>query len=610
MNATQAFGHPALALALLAGCAATDSNDSLPADAPDVAGKADIPTGNGAVIATGNGTVSLLSGYHALFDKSHSQCVAADTELSRGTPFLVGDLERRFEMVYVNSRAELARELGVDLGLKVKYPGVGVDVGFGLLNNFSSQDTSASFLMKISEEYFVRNRHAMQLTAGGVAKLGKGANEFVRTCGTHYVDGVRYGGHLYVLVTYQASDEKTAREIKANLGVDVGYGPGKITGDLKTKMQSNASRSDVNVTVRVASRGFQIRSGTEANSAVVQDLLAGGINEETFKIMDQLRLDMQESVTRDICRDTGEGQCADGTEAPGYFDNAQRFAKPSGVEIGFYDVLPNADAGDGEDPFELILANLTRVERYVRDFAELEERMTEVYNNEIATFVNASTSHKAAFNVAPPADPVHDPTVLTDLADAWVDDFYPQTGPQIGWGVQKATEAIKDCWNAASVSVEFDCGGDNHLAATDTELWNELLEGLEDYRDTGRILPLRYVVGPAAKSLAAATAACDALDVAGEPVRVPTRAEVEVLAPLVGYGAVEWSGTGQHEVWYRNHADSQACADNEEREGYPNAFYEVDPAEGAPRWRCAQENREIQTICVPNSGPLPIRNDP
>ena len=590
-------------------CSEAEPED-LATDGPGAEGKADVPTGNGAVLSTGNGNVMLLSGYHSLYDKTHSQCVLADPQLATGTRFMVGDVQRKFEMVYVNSRAELARELGVDLGLKVKYPAVGVDVGFGLLDNFSSTTTSASFLMKISDEYFVRNRHPMQLTEAAQARLQGGADPFVRTCGTHYVEGVRYGGHLYVLVTFQSADEQTANEIKANLGVDVGYGPGTITGDLKARMASNASRSDVNVTVRVASRGFQTKAGTAANSAVVQDLLTGGINEQTFMIMDQLRLDMQESVARDICRDTGEGQCADGSAAPGYFDNVQRMAKPTGVEIGFYEVLPNADHGEGPDPFEVIITKLTGVERYVRDFAELQERMTEVYQNEVMPFVDASTSRKATFNVAPPAGAVFDPSVLTDLADVWVDEFYPLTGSQVGWGVQQASEAIKDCWNAASVSIEHDCGGEGEVAASETTLWKALLADLEEYSDTGRILPLRYVVGAAVASPEQARDVCAGLSLAGEPVRLPTKNEVEYLAPLAGYGPIAWDGTAPHEIWYRASSTYTGCDDTEDRQGFPHPLFTADPADDSPKFRCAMPQRVIQTICVPNSGPLPILSAP
>lgn len=604
-----------LTLALVGtACASPDDelSDGGPVGEDQEVGKADIPTGNGSVISTANGNARLHDGYHVLFDKTHSECVAPLAEQQSAQPFVVGDVQRAFDLVFVNSRAELARELGIDLGLKVKYPAVGVDVGFGLLDNFASTTTSASFLMKITEEYFVRNNEDLQLNEVGVGALQEGANAFVRKCGTHYTNGLRYGGHLYVLITYKATDEQTANEIKANLGVDVGYGPGKVTGDMKAKLASHASRQGVNVTMRVSTRGFMIGE-SKANESVIENLLGGGVNEQTFEMLDQIRVDMQKSVARDVCRDTGEGTCADGSTAPGYFANPQRLAKPSGVEIGFYDALPNADVDvdsvDGVDPFELILTKLTAVERYIRDFAELEERMTEVYQSEIRPFESASTSRKAGFNVTPPADPLHDPRDLADVADDWIAEFYPQIGPQIGWGVQLASEAIVNCWTAASVSVEHECGEDG-LPGYETEAWTKLEALLEEYRDEARILPLRYVVGPAVTTQKEARDACSDLELSGEAVRLPTRDEVQYLAPLVGFGNVKWKGTHPNEVWYQPAESYQGCADTAERKGYPHAFYENLPAHDGPEFRCAQPKRVIQTVCVPNSGPLPILAEP
>lgn len=588
----------------ITGCAAADDEMGGLPDAVEVpGGKGDFPTSNATVVPTANGNVALRSGFHTLYDKTHSRCVSP-MEGSLGSPITVGESSRSFDIAYVRSREELAKELGIDLGLKVRYPSLAGDLGFELLDEFSATTRKVSFLLEVREDYVVRNKHPMELNGTGLKKLAAGAKQFTRVCGTHYVSGIRYGAQLFLLITYDAGDESTAKQIRSTMSVT--RAAVDATPDLGVRMANAARLGNVGVTVRVASRGFSLGDG-EANGNVIAQLLGGGgINSWTLDVIEDIRQDMEDSVARDLCRDLGEGDCGD-MKAPGYFDNAQRFARPTGVEIGFYDALPNADVEgrNSEDVFETVIDHLTDVERYVRDFAELEERMTVAYQNDLQPFLLAPSGEKAAFNLAPPAEALRDPFALADVADEWTHAFRPHSGSQVGDLVKDATETIEDCWTKASVSIDVQCS-EMGTRGEDTEAWKTIDAELARYHEEARIQPLRYVVGPSVPTLAEAEGVCAALTIGGDPVRLPDGDEVWRLAPLLGYGDLESAPAEiPHAAWYR---DELACA---EEAGMP--YLVNDPADEDAKLGCQEDAPmapTIATVCVPTTGPQPLEPMP
>lgn len=593
----------ALALACtLGGCAIND-----PGDGSDCVGaKCDTPSGNGSVVATSNSSAGLLLGYHSLFDRTSAQCVAVDRELARGAEVNVGSVSETFQLAYIRNREELARELGVDLGLKVKYPSVSGDAAVNLLQQFKSTTTTVNLLLKLSQEYTVRNRHPLQITSAGQGKLDAGIAKFVQTCGTHYINGVRYGAHLYLLITYEATNEESALDLKADLGLQAGTVGGSVDADLKAKLNQAASRSDVRTTVKVSSTGFTF-GGQEASSSLALDLIGGEINEAMFQRIDQIRQAMQGSVADDSCRDAGEGKCGD-TDAPGYYDNAQRAASVRGVELGFYDALPNLSY-DGDSPFLEVHERLLLVERYIRDWAELEERMEIAYRNEIKPFLDAPSNLKASYQVAPPAAPRDTPTQVLEVANGWMDDFFPETGPQIGWVMQKAVQAQIDCWSAASADLFHACSPDDSPADQSAE-WLEVLAEVDRYASTGRVLPLQYKVGDAVSGDDAA-GACQDVSTEAIAYRLPTWEEAQQLAPLVAYGNLGWPGSGNYEIWFDAAPQSFGCSDPD----FPYPFYEHEPGK-EPVVKCAESEtlgfggRSVLALCVPSSGPIPLVEAP
>jgi hypothetical protein len=589
-----------VALSLLAGCAAQQSEDELCLE-----GKCDQPSGNGSVVGTANNNVTLYTGYHSLFDKSASQCVKTDKEIANGTQINVGSVAETFELAFVSAREDLAREMGLDLGVKVKYPATNTDIGLNLVDKFKSTSTTINLLLKVSQEYTVANRHPMLLTDTGQAKLTAGIDKFVQTCGTHYINGVRFGGHLYVLITYEAQDEQTALDVKSSLGVSSGLGPVQVGVDMKARLAQAASKSGVSTTVRVASQGFDI-AGKAADSTLVTDFIGSGVTAQSFAKIDEIRQHMKTSLANDTCRDAGEGQCA-GAAAPGFFNNVRRSAKPTGVEVGFYDSLPNVDF-TGENPFKKVRERLLVVERFVRDWGELEERMAAVYWNEIEPFQAASSSQKARFQVAAPATRVRSPSELVTISNEWSDKFFPEIGSQVGFTYEKAANTIRDCWNAASVDLFTKCTATDG-AATETSEWKGVLAEIDDYAKTGRILRLQYKESTV-EAREDADVACQTLNTPTISYRLPTMEEAKRLGPAIGFGPINWSGANLHDIWFSHPNPTQLCASG------MNPLYRNLPEASSDEFRCTAadgvvlEGINLKIVCVPSGGPLPLLEAP
>jgi hypothetical protein len=175
--------------------------------------------------------------------------------------------------------------------------------------------------------------------------------------------------------------------------------------------------------------------------------------------------------------------------------------------------------------------------------------------------------------------------------------------------MQVAIEAQQDCWSAAMIDPAHECTPEGK-AATDTPEWNEVLAELETYRNTGRVLPVRYKVGASVKR-SLAEEECQDLSTPQLTYRLPTRTEVRQLAPLIGFGNIDWDGADPHEIWFVHPNPTEQCDDPE----YPHPFYRNRPEASSAYWSCAPWStiiswRDIQAVCVPSSGPLALVDAP
>lgn len=627
----------ALALALglgAAGCAKDTDPDPLPPD-PDFVGEgggapagggADQPTGNGDILPTKNSNAFLLSGYHTLFDKTTNTPCVVPLDEPGVAAFTVGNVSETFQLAYVTSREELARELGIDIGLKVRYGPIAGEGALNFVNTFSSTSRSVTFLLEATQEYTVINRRGVLLTDDAVEGLGEGANSFTRTCGTNYVNGVRYGASLLLLITYKATTEESAMSMRAALGVDASAAASPVSGDIKMRLEQASMLEGVTVIVKAASEGMFLDPG---QTGLVEGLIGSSIDNGLFDQVDAIRSTMAESVQRDACRDAGVGEC-DGEPAPGYFANTHRDARATGVYLGFYDSLPNAKWEGEVNPFQQVRDRVSHVERFVRDYTEIQIRYEDIFFNEVKPFQDASPAQKTLYNIAPPGEPVRTSAELMDIAMELDDMFYPPQGSVVGWKMGEVIDRIQDCWDQASIDLFTSCTANDEpyapagealpegeLEPEQTQQWNELYDLIGQYNDNFRILPISARAGTEAVIFPDAAAHCASLESDAEiQYRLATRQELALIAPFIGFGNVDWSGAFQpHATWYTPNAANACPVDK------PFPLYVNEPQEPESDFRCIEEidaswwefwaddEWHAVPICVPSTGPIPVVAD-
>ena len=629
----------ALVAAIFLPLACSTEDELLDEDLDGDVGKGDVPVSDDQLINTTNNTLELLFGWDYLHDAATaSRCVQTQARASNGPDAKVGERQGTFDLEFVSDRSELATELGLDLAMQAEYSGVGVDAKMNLVNKFAKTSTSVSYLVKIQREYIVRHRHPLELSEIGAGSLRRGMSKFLSDCGTHYVRGMRYAAELYVMITYNAASQRVATELKAELGIDPGVKiPGvEVKGDLAAKLAHTATREGVSVDVSVAAQGFVI-DRDEVDSTAISRLLGQGVNEKMFETLDQLYGAMQTSVERDVCRDTGSDACwpaADkaaaecggpGQAACGYYFNNSRNAIANGVSASMYTSLPNWDESTDDD-FELAMERIQDNEDYLRTMGEMLERIARVYVDEIKPFRNASQSKKAAYNLPVGTrakldedDAPYVPSSVADLvelSDRWEQEFLPSsmagTGSQVGLTYERVEQAFKDCWQRTAVDLQRPCGPETFDQLHQSGLWQFTEDMLDEYASTGRVLPIAYAHdGDALIWYSWAQSFCEKQNFGtpSAPVwgRLPTKVEAEYLAPLVGFGSLDWSDADRrHSIWFEG-SEMDGCIEGSAR------VLQRPPSASKASFVCVEVNalgNEILPVCVPAHGPIETPHRP
>jgi hypothetical protein len=536
--------------------------------------------GNAEVVSTQNASVKLLGGYNELFDKTTSNCVVADGPATVGTRLSVGQLHEQFGVYYVRSREDLANKLGIDLSATAKLPVI-VDAHgtFSLLNSVRTSDTSVNLLLAIRQDYTVANRATIHLTPNAQEWVAAGnVKQLVRTCGTHWVDGVRFGGYVYVVLGFHATTREAADQIAGDLGVNVGLPQLSFGVDFKAKAESSALRDDVEVTMHVVTAGVSPRT-----TDFVAMLTEHGVTKTGLAVVDGIRDELSQSMANDRCRDSGEGLCDDGLIAPvdGYLGNALRHAIPTGVQLGFYDALDNATPRiDVEDPFETLAERSIAVRKYFRDYSELRERIARVYLGEVAAFLHAPAAIQPTFNVALPGEPATTVAELHDSATAWQDEL--AIGERLGTRLRDVVDEIDECGSLASVNILSAC---LDVDARTTAAYVAAEAALDDYAQTARILPLRMLTG-APVTATQASSSCTAL---AKGYRLPNAEEAALFKPWL---ATQGSGAA---FWVASDDPSVVCS---------VAAYAAKP-DGTAALACKAAAQKHATVCVDAAGPVP-----
>lgn len=563
----------------------------------------------GEAISTTNETLEIYSGYDLLFDRTTpSPCIQrAD---GQAPDMLVTSPQLELTVDTISNRDELARSLGVDMGLQAAYGPVSGNAAFNLLNEYSQSSRSISFLLKMREGYVVRtrNRNDVQLTEHAQELLSTDLNRFVSECGTDYVDGIRFGAELFVMITFTAESDQAASEIKSSIEMTSRVPTVEANGELSMTMTENASHQGVTTSIRAVANGFDIieTSTADGGCANIQGedgesllamLASDGVTPELFNHIDCIKGLMHQSVATDRCRDAGEGSC-DGAASPGYHAAGYRNSGPTGVVLGRYSAAQGVTADSSA--FNYINTQRQQVELFVRDINRIRLQTRNVYIDDLRPFLEAPAEDRALYNVSGSNGVARSMNELVSVVQSWVDMFHPADEQQWGSVDRDLTGLIEACWESSALNLEHSCIPENQRADNLPECQNALAE-LERYENTSRISRLDVVVLPetimfddVAYIGSSAVEACSEI---GVGYRLPTRSEVQLLDLLILAGPVPWTPDAPNEVWYGDAAD---CGDN---------LMDINPAYHATQqggeFLCTGRTASRAAICVPSSGPVP-----
>ena len=577
------------AMLAVPGCATDARDDGAPASEDELGYRV-----GANMVATDKSTLRLLEGYNSLLDEGYSSCVVP-VRSDSGPPVSVGNVAERFEIRYVDSRVELANELGIDLGLGVKYGPINIGFSFGFLNSYRKSNTSVTFLVRAVQSYTVANLRGVQLRPEMVELLKNDEDAFVQRCGDGYVNGIVHNAELSVLIRFDANTEETARQIKAEIsgggGATAAGQSGEVDGNLRTRLVNNSRRADVTASVVIGTRGF-LASGTPSAGSFVS--LGTGITNETFDRIEQLGKAMGKSISEDICRDGGAvpGSCA--VAGLGYENNPSRNARPSAVLFAGYNKAQNAPTTTAAfNPYRRIQEKLNTTEDHLRTISVLQTKMENAYYNEIAPFIEASPEERARYNVAPPAAALLRPQQVSSLVETWRAKFAPSDGARIGTVTGRAYELADACWQGVKLGDYAGCNPGQR--ADETETYAFVKNELDRYVASGRCPPplrqgqlreLRQGELPRPPGDARA--------------RLPYSDEVARLAPVVA------SVPREGKTWFKD--DTGRCRDDAYFEnplsGGPASIAQAYKCHRSGGWLAPWTWMSLDAICVPANGPF------
>jgi hypothetical protein len=638
--------RPLVVAFLLAACEPPiDAAD----DPDDAGGKADWLPGGNEEIPTRNGGARPLDGYNALVDRVEGICVVPRP--SDNAEFEISEATDRLDLVLVQSREELARQLGFELGLKVRY-GIGNGNGaLSMVDELRTTTRSVNLLVKGEVTYMVQNNWPLELAEPEAELLtrasealwsetpdGSLAAEFLGRCGTQYVEGVRHGAAIYVLVSVEAKNERQAEMLSASLGL----GAGRLTMEFDAKASANLSqtleREGLQATVRIRAEGFYMPGvGSGEGTALEDELLSKIPNPSDASFIDAIQgitRVMRSSVDYDRCIDVGQGEAcvrADGkSSAPvGYEQVADRSRAVLGVRVAQYGpALPGFNAAQHQSVIDWIRDSAKRATTHIRVLTALEERATVVYQSELQAFREASD--KAEFNLA--ESPRQGIGQVTREVNRWADEFRPSGSTGVaGLQMELVRQGRSACWESV-IRNRFDACTEppkcidspssifqsncpfKPQPGVDVCQWCSMDAMLEEYEKSARVLPLDYEIARET-TFDDAPDACAELDTMHTTYRLPTLEEVRLLGPVVADGNVPWGETW-HEVWYdppdswfAEHPERWPSYRNDPSEPHPEDYDPLDPSKTREAFLAIEPTffypPTRTVICVPSGGVLP-----
>ncbi|MEM6294236.1 MAG: hypothetical protein AAGA54_23365 [Myxococcota bacterium] len=566
--------HALAGLLLLAtgtACEAQDSGTAMSAD--PAGGKADTAGSDAEMRPTSNGNAELLQAWDPLLEKtSPNFCV----EFVDEPDFWIGEREDSYDVSYVSSREELASKLSVDIALKAEVRGVNADAKLKLVNEFNSSANVMSYLVRLTSQFAVRPRGELRMTEVGLEASESGADAFARRCGTHYVRAIRYGTELYLLISLSAADESNSAELEAELSAGGSLAGQALEGSFGSKLSEVASRSDVNVSIELASRGFALPTA-EGEGEVLAELTAGDVSQRMFDAIQRVREAMVESTAADIgvLKNPPEGM-------------VQLNAVPTAISASLYSGLYNWVGLPETGPSYMDVIELARdKETYLRELGALMDRMSGIYYAEVLPFLEAQGAQRATYQTRDGLEPLDATAELMELATRSADEFRPPSSASsiVGETYALAERAYGDCWLASGENPLHDC--------LDAAPWDDhayVDAQLEAYHEA-RVIPMRYWAGDEAlANYSNAAEACQEREFSarfgGGRGRLPTKEEAESMVNLIAAGPFDWTDADlTHAIYYRT--------SDEDGEQCDNACFGA----GAKMLMTVTPDREIDFVC-------------
>lgn len=596
MTITSKITQVLAGLLLATGAAACEGGEET-AEAPmdDVGGKGDTTATDAEMRPTTNGNVELFQAWDPLHEKTSPNFCA---DFAGDSSLLVGEREDTYDISYISSREELASKLNVDLALKAEVRGVSGDAKLKIINEFNSSSTVMSYLVRLTSQFAVRPRGGLELTSTGADATRAGAEAFARQCGTHYVRAIRYGTELYLLITLSADNESTTAELEASLDAEGSIAGQSLEGSFGTKLSQAATRSDVNVSIELASRGFALPT-SEGEGELLAELTSGDVSPRMFEAMQKVRAAMIESTAADI--DTLGSEQSDGL--------LRINSTPTAVSASLYSGLPNWTAlpEDGSSYTDLIQTAQDN-ENYLRELGALMDRMSSVYHREVSPFLEAQGAQRAVYQTRDGLDPLETTAELVALTERWEDELQPPSAgsSSIGQTYGLVEQEFSSCWLRSGENPLHDC--QEGVEWDDHPFVNAKLE---DYHRE-RVIPMRYWAGDdSVGTYNRATDTCEEREFSarfgGGRGRLPTKAEAESMANLVAAGNLDWTDSDiTHAIYYlKSDEDGAECTSFCGFAGAKMIMAVTPDREVSYECSCdsALWGDEILPVCVPPDGP-------
>lgn len=534
---------------------------------------------NQDIVTTTEPGVTLFDGYNSLFDLRRSRCV----EPSARPLAQVGQTFQQTTIKVIKSEVELAKELGIDATFGVKAPVVSAQGSASLLRSFTAKSSSVNYLIQAVQSYRVISNMDVNLTPEAREMVTGRPLDFLVRCGDRYVSGVTFEAKIEALLTFETSSEEQAQSLRGEIsGGGTAGGVVQLEGSIKSKLTDASKRSGVSTMMTVTAQGFDV-AGDDALIG-----LSGTVEEKLARI-DVVAGNMATSLKADRDRDATE-----------FFTNTRRSAIPGSVHLSRFGGAMNAPPlVESTAPFTKNLEMLRQTERFLRTLTQLKLKMEHAYRYEIQRFQEAGTEEQVMFNLMPPAQPKRFASELRPIATEWAARFRVDDGLNVGRDLLRVQEAIDACLENAKIGDFAACQpfGD----PTSIPAYTLGDAALREYEQSGRIVKLRAFVIDQSDELAYAKARERCANDNGWADRLPTAEEAQRLAPLVA----AYGGGAQKSVWT---ADSQRCIYDQSGLSYFANPLEGASEQGCDRWT-AFSNKLRSVVCVPQSGPIGMRDD-